>query len=78
MRNRKPIRVNVRRLNSALKESGMTKVDLSRRGPFGYNTVMNIFRGSVKWVRIDTMERLCQLLDVGVEEFFEYGKPKAR
>ncbi len=73
---KRQIRVNVKRLNAALKKSGLTKADIARQGDFGYNTVMNIFRGRVQWIRIDSMERLCQLLDITPQEFFEYGKPQ--
>lgn len=72
------IRINTVLLHKALGKRGMTKAELSRVGPFAYNTVMNLFRGSVKWIRIDTMERMCQLLQIKPGDFFEYGEPEAR
>jgi DNA-binding Xre family transcriptional regulator len=50
----------------------MNRTTLSRRGPFGYNTIMNIFRGSVQWIRISTMERLCHILKLTPGDIYEF------
>lgn len=65
------IGINVDLIRERLDKSDQyhTMADISRAGPFGYNTVMNIFHGRVEWVRFDTMSRFCKLLNIQPSEF---------
>ena len=58
------------RLSEILKERQMTQKKLAEQTGLSENAISKLAGGSPRQIRLDTLARVTELLDVGIEELF--------
>ncbi len=62
------------KLDSALKNVGISRYELSKRTGIQYQIIDNYYKNKVKRYDSFVLERICDALDCGIEDIIEYKK----
>ena len=68
----------VNRLSRLLGERRMSVRELQRRTGLAYATVYNLYSGKSNRVDFETLDKICDALDVGVGDVLEYQRSDAQ
>ena len=61
----------VSKIGEIAREKGITtSLDFARKTGFAYDTAHNLFTGSAKRFGLDTLDRVCEVLEVQPSELF--------
>lgn len=64
------------RVSEILTERGMTTAELASKAGFSYNTALALVRNAYDRIGMDTIARVCDVLEVTPGELFFYEKDK--
>ncbi len=62
------------KLDSALKNAGISRYELSKRTGIQYQVIDNYYKNKVKRYDSFVLERICDALDCRIEDIIEYKK----
>jgi putative transcriptional regulator len=62
------------RLSDILKERSMRQIELAAKSGLSENTISDLTNNAVRQIRLDTLAKICDSLDLKPGDLFDYTK----